>query len=334
MESMTPSPIWALILAGGDGRRLGTLTRNVQGVSTPKQYCSLNGGPSLLRLSIKRALRLVPAERIVVVVAEQHRRWWTRELAGFPHSNVVVQPTNRGTGVGILLPLLMMENMAPKATVMCLPSDHYIEDEEVLSESLLQASARAKVDCDKLTLLGIRPTAPDTGLGYLSALAGKESEIRPLLGFYEKPDREYAARLIQQGSVWNSGIVVGLLQAFLHLYSRHAPGLLRNLKPITKRWPDPQVPSPDLLNFYASHADVDFSRDILQRQPARLQMLMVPPCGWNDIGTPARLASTPTQSHDNLAPDLQASPFNLAAAFSTALAGRRSLSSLEALQSD
>jgi hypothetical protein len=92
------------------------------------------------------------------------------------------------------------------------------------------------------------------------------------------------------------------------------------------------------LNFYASHADVDFSRDILQRQPARLQMLMVPPCGWNDIGTPARLASTlhivPTQSHDNLAPDLQASPFNLAAAFSTALAGRRSLSSLEALQSD
>jgi mannose-1-phosphate guanylyltransferase len=293
MTNATPIPIWALILAGGDGRRLGALTTSVDGISTPKQYCSLDGGPSLLQLSLERAGRLVPPERTMVVVTEHHRRWWERQLSGLlPRSNIVVQPSNRGTGIGVLLPLLVLEKLSPKATVLCLPSDHYIAQEDVLASSLQQAIKLCAMNCDKLTLLGVPPGSPDVGLGYLTPSSGTEGDVRPLHRFVEKPDRDQAVRLIEEGSLWNSAMIVGLLQALLYLYPRHAPGLLTNLKPIVRAWPDSQVPSHALTAFYARHAEVDFSRDILQKQPARLQMLRVPPCGWNDVGTPTRLLTT------------------------------------------
>jgi hypothetical protein len=94
---------WVVILAGGDGRRLGSLTINTDGVSASKQYCSLNGGTSLLQLSLQRALRLVPRERIVLVVTEARRRCWQPNLFALRRSSGV--PSNRGTGLGILLPL-------------------------------------------------------------------------------------------------------------------------------------------------------------------------------------------------------------------------------------
>jgi mannose-1-phosphate guanylyltransferase len=276
----TPS-LWALILAGGDGR----------GVSTPRQYCSLKGGPSLLHLSLQRALRLVARERIIAVVTEPQRRWWEPQLADLPRSNVIVQPANRGTGIGVLLPLLVLEKTDPTASVICLPSDHYVADEETLAGSLRRAT-ELPISCDKLTLLGMRPSCADTGLGYLSPVCGRDDEVRALMGFFEKPDREQAARLIQAGSAWSSGIMAGLLKAVLYLYSRHVPRLLRNLRPIVRAWSNTAAPSISLIDFYARHAAVDFSRDVLQKQPARLQMLMVPDCGWNDVGTPTRLVTT------------------------------------------
>jgi mannose-1-phosphate guanylyltransferase len=238
-----------------------------------------------------------------------------------------VQPSNRGTGIGVLLPLLVIEKTEPKANVVCLPSDHYIAKEDVLARSLQRATAaRRGVDPDRLTLLGIRPSAPDTALGYLTA-SPDTGDVRPLLSFIEKPDREQAARLIRQGGVWNSGIIVGLLQAVFYLYSRHAPGLLRNLRPIVKAWSDPGVPCADLIAFYGKHDELDFSREMLQKQPARLQMLMVPPCGWSDIGTPARLVTTlrtvPRPAEDSTSS--AARPLDLSAALSSALAPEASV---------
>jgi len=119
-----------------------------------------------------------------------------------------------------------------------------------------------------------------------------------------------------------SGIMVGLLQAILYLYSRHAPGLLRNLRPIVGAWSDPVVPSAELVAFYGKRDEMDFSREILQKQPARLQVLMVPPCGWSDIGTPARLVTTlrtvPRQTADSASSSVRG--LDLAAALASALA--------------
>ena len=78
---------WALVLAGGSGTRLRSLTTLDRGVSVPKQYCSLNGGPSLLRHAVSRASMVVRADRVLVVVAESHRQWWQPELSELPAAN-------------------------------------------------------------------------------------------------------------------------------------------------------------------------------------------------------------------------------------------------------
>ena len=123
---------WAVVLAAGDGNRLRSLTTDSQGNSTPKQFCSLNGGPSLLQLALRRVARVAPSSRITTIVAAQHETWWRGELDFAPVSNVVVQPSNRGTAVGALLPLLRILARDPGANVVFLPSDHFVADEPTL----------------------------------------------------------------------------------------------------------------------------------------------------------------------------------------------------------
>ena len=82
--------LWVIVLAAGEGSRVRSVTKDLDGNSTPKQFYSANGESSMLRTTISRAARLVPRERIVTIVAEQHRLWWERDLADFPPANVIV----------------------------------------------------------------------------------------------------------------------------------------------------------------------------------------------------------------------------------------------------
>ncbi len=284
-------PAWVVILAGGEGRRLRSLSANSRGPSTPKQYCSLDGGQSLLQLSLQRAMGLVPRARIVTVVTEAHRRWWELELFAMRRSSMLVQPSQRGTGLGILLALLFIAKSDPDAAVLCLPSDHYVEDEAVLAKSLRQAMTSEAFASSKVTLLGIFPNAPDSGFGYLSPYPDSGIGMRPVRSFVEKPDRARAAQLIRAGSVWSTGIFSGRISQIVRLYARQHAGLMLDLSTIVENWSNPRVPSAALASFYARQPAMDFSHDVLQKHPDRLQFLCVSPCGWNDVGTPARLAA-------------------------------------------
>jgi mannose-1-phosphate guanylyltransferase len=282
--------IWAVILAGGDGQRLSALTRNANGVCTPKQYCSLNGGQSLLQLSLRRALAVTARKHIVTVVSEVHRRWWEREFLGSSYSPLIVEPCNRGTGFGVLLPLLLIARSDPDAGVIFIPSDHYVEHEDLLAEFLRHATAPETLESDKLTLLGITPNAPDTGFGYLFPAPDSGIGMRPVHRFIEKPDEAIAIELFRANSVWNSGIIAGRISQFLALYSHHTRQMVSGLTAIVEAWPDSRFPPAELASFYGRHLALDFSRDVLQKCPDNLQFLTVPPCGWNDVGTPVRLA--------------------------------------------
>lgn len=314
--------IWVVILAGGDGRRLGALTANADGISTPKQYCSLNGGPSLLQLSLQRALGITSRERIVTVVTETHRSWWERELFALHRCGVVVQPSNRGTGLGILLPLSVIAKSDPDAGVLCMPSDHYVEHESVLAEFLRQATAQEILDSDKLTLLGMSPHAPDSGFGYLCPAPDSGVGMRPVHRFIEKPDEPTAAALIRAGGVWSTGIFSGRIAEIARLYLPQSAGVLLDLNPIVRDWRDFRIPSAELASLYARYPALDFSRDVLQNHPDRLQYLTVPPCGWSDVGRPARLANTlwSLRSRNNRGTDSDSmrGAFNLATALDRA----------------
>src|SRR5271169_450762 len=128
--------IWAIVLAGGDGVRLRSLTIDSNGRAVPKQYCSLFGGPTLLQNALSRGQALAGRDRLCTVVADQHAKWWRDELRGLRRSNIIVQPESRGTAMGILLSVLWTLVRDPAAKLLFLPADHYVEHEARLAVAI------------------------------------------------------------------------------------------------------------------------------------------------------------------------------------------------------
>jgi len=277
------------VLAAGEGRRLSELIERRGGAAIPKQFCTIRGGPSMLQETLRRAERVVTPDRIVTVVAEQHREWWKHDLAGLPQSNVVVQPRNLGTGPGMLLPLLAIAERDLGAKVVVLPSDHSFENENAAVAAVRLAYDGLDAERESVVLLGITPDEPDSSLGWI--LPGRRSHgaLRRVERFVEKPDPEIAGGLMRLGGLWNSFILAARVSTLVELYLRTLPSLLEALSR-ARAW-DSQFPDVDAVRqAYARLEISDFSRDVLERSADSLRVLPVPPCGWSDLGTPERLA--------------------------------------------
>ena len=191
---------WAVVMAGGDGARLRTLTTTQDGVVIPKQYCSLGGSDCLLQAAVKRAQRVVTPAHVCSVVASQHRRWWSTALSPSSEANIFVQPQNKGTGYGIMLALLKLERINPAAIVTLLPADHYFKDEAQIVRVLRSAANMASEDRN-IYLLGTEPEGPDGELGYiLPAGLVPRNGAADVVGFTEKPEPSYARELIRLGA--------------------------------------------------------------------------------------------------------------------------------------
>jgi mannose-1-phosphate guanylyltransferase len=276
---------WALVLAAGEGTRLRSLTTDAHGNSTPKQFCSLNGGRSLLQLAFRRAARVVPSTRIITVVAAGHERWWRGETAGLPPENVVVQPENRGTAIGALLPLLRIQARDPNALVVMLPSDHFVAREELLASVMRVAVTEVAWRPERVVLLGIVPDEPDGGFGWIVPDDGARCEPRRVTRFVEKPPVALAAELMGAGGLWNSFILAAGVRTLLELFERSMPREVMRLRLALG-----PGRSAELAASYRDLPSRDFCRDLLELHQNRLAVLPVPRCGWNDLGTPERLA--------------------------------------------
>lgn len=274
---------WAVVLAAGEGRRLQSITVDERGEVVPKQFCSLDGGESLIQETMRRAGRIAGAARTVCVVAAEHRRWWERDLASFPRSRVVVQPNNRGTAAGILLPLIHLAGLDPDARVVFFPSDHYIDDEAMLAERIRRAVAELRRKPDSIILLGMSPDRPDPELGWI--LPGEEAGVglHRVVSFVEKPRVEVAGDLLLRGGLWNSFIFAGTVRTLVDLYRRRLPRLLEAFERASaggrEAWTE----------LYRDLETLDFSRELFQGSEASLRVLRVPCSGWSDLGTPDRI---------------------------------------------
>lgn len=310
---------WALVLAAGEGQRLRGLTTTCTGVAIPKQFCSLQDGPSLLDQAVQRAASAAAPERICAVVAAQHRRWWAEQLGVLPPKNIIVQPRNRGTGNGILLPLLKIIERDPNARITIFPADHYVSDEAQLGRSLRIAAdpqtagfARECAPPADILLLGITPRGPDPELGYIvprrDPVLFPTDRILAHLGverFVEKPPAALAGALVAGGALWNAFIIAADAQALVRLFEQHRPDVVAAMREAL-RCPaalpglqgatrDPRTaldPDSALAQLYEQLPAIDFSRDMLEGRERELRVLAVSECGWSDLGTPQRVAET------------------------------------------
>jgi mannose-1-phosphate guanylyltransferase len=280
---------WALVLAGGEGSRLQALTRLASGIAVPKQFCSLGHSGSLLHDAVTRASAVTSPERITVVVSEHHRRWWQGLDLRLPPGNLLSQPGNRGTAHGILLPLLRILHRDPDASLLVLPSDHYVSNELVLATSLREAMREVMRSPESILLLGMTAEEADPEFGYI--VAEGSGDIKAVREFVEKPDAIKARTLIARGGVWNSFIFAANGQRLLRRFEQTCPDLVGEMRHIVTRLPISAQTSA-LAELYARSPAIDFSREILQRSADSLHVLKVPACGWSDLGTPRRVIET------------------------------------------
>lgn len=277
---------WALVLAGGNGSRVRELT------GVPKQYCTFGTGKSLLRLTLERARGTVSPGCVMTVVDRSHQYWWLDELGDQPSANIVVQPTNRGTAVGILLPLLELWWRQPDANVVILPSDHGVGNETVLQEALGRALDEVCLFPEHLVLLGMTPSGPETSYGWIVPDAPANLRARRVRRFVEKPDVAAAEELFATGGLWSSFLLAGRLSTLLWQFQLALPQLLgeflASVRPGDTR-PEFADRGDGLHALYRNLPSWDFSRHVLERAARHLRVLTVPPCGWSDLGTPARL---------------------------------------------
>lgn len=282
-DNSQTSSIWALVLAGGQGSRLQGLTQDGQGTTVPKQFCSLKGGPSLLQEALQRAAAVAELPRLCTIVTEEHRQWWTPVLSSLPARNVIVQPQNRGTAFGILLPLVRIAERDPDATVVLLPADHYVRDEHVMAASLRRAAKLAASDRERIYLLGVEPDEPDTGLGYILPKSRSRDMAVPVAQFVEKPTENRARLLLEQGALWNIFILAGSVNALLGLFDRSYATTIAAMR---------DSGGASIATVYQNISSLDFSHDVLQGKESLLKVLAVPHCGWTDLGTPRSIGLT------------------------------------------
>lgn len=278
---------WVVVLAGGHGRRMRHLTVTPEGIPVPKQYCSLGHGPSLLHAALHRAGALAPPARVLVTVTREHRRWWRGLSAVMPMSNVLVEPRQRGTGIGILHAVAKILQRDPHAFITVLPSDHFFASEAMIASGLVEALRQARRFPRDVLLLGFQPQECDPDLGYIVPIESHTGEPRHVRRFVEKPGAELAASLASDGALLNSFIIVSSAQALLQLFDRRCRGAARRLRSFVAL--NPGAGDRQLSTLFRALPEIDFSRDVMSPDVARLRVLRIPGCGWSDLGTPARL---------------------------------------------
>jgi mannose-1-phosphate guanylyltransferase len=218
-----------VIMAGGRGTRFWPLSRT----SLPKQLLPLAGELSLLRATYERVAPLVGPQRVLVITSGDLAPAIADQLPELPPEHIVAEPVGRNTAPCAVLGMGLAARLDPDLPVALLPADHLILEPEVFREQLATAFARA-VAARGVVTLGIPPSRPETGFGYLEtgpAVAGAP-EVLTGVGFVEKPDRARAEAYVAGGRhLWNSGIFVWDAGAFAAAVAAHAPDIAACLEP-------------------------------------------------------------------------------------------------------
>lgn len=272
---------YAVILAGGSGTRFWPASRRLR----PKQLLSIAPGraESLIAGAVRRLAPLCPTERVFIATGEHLLAATEQALPGLPKSAFLGEPIARNTAPAIAWATLKVAQRDPKAVVVVVSSDQHIQDEAALLGALRRAASEAEQG--QIVTLGIAPTRPETGYGYLKQGTPSKPGVYTVERFVEKPDLETAKNYLARGGYyWNAGIFVFRADVMLAAVQRHMPSfyaMLLNLQLVLQTNPAQEAAATRALFETAPSISIDYA--IMEREP---DLRMVPcDAGWSDLGS-------------------------------------------------
>jgi len=272
-----PNDLYVIIMAGGRGTRFWPRSRR----SMPKQCLSLDGGRTLIQKTVDRVRPLAPAERVLVITAADMADAIAAQLPELPAENILVEPEGRNTAPCVGWGVVEVRRRAGgEAVIAVLPADHLIRDEDGLRGDLAAAAAAASAT-GALVTLGLTPTRPETGFGYLELGASVGDwggrTLREVARFVEKPDVVTAEAYLAGGNhLWNAGMFVFTVGAAVAAFEAHLPDMWSALSRLEQ--------APEALPaIYPTLEKISFDFGIMERAPRVITCPSSP--GWSDVGS-------------------------------------------------
>jgi mannose-1-phosphate guanylyltransferase len=277
----TQDHVYAVILAGGGGTRLWPKSRE----ATPKQFLKLTGKDTMMQVAANRVTKVVPWERVIVVTNEKYHADVKKQLPEIPEANIIAEPQKRDTALAMLVGALYAMSQDPEAIVINCASDHVVTDEREFVR-VMKAATEMVADQKYLASVGITPTFPSSGFGYIKI--GEEIKkidkglpVFKVDSFTEKPNAATAQAFISTGKYfWNANMYVWSAQALQQAFQEHMPEMyeattdLPNMKPA-----DFHHALPDIYEKSTS-----ISIDYAISEKADNLVLLPGDFGWNDVG--------------------------------------------------
>jgi mannose-1-phosphate guanylyltransferase len=282
---------WVLVLASGTAAPPGSPSSHAGSLSG-SPFAALLEPRSLLKATLARARRLVPRERILVLVDRAQKRLLGDSLEELPCNNVIVQPRDRGSAIDILLAYLTMLKRDPWARIVALPSYHYVHDEPALASTLLDVATPTGQTRNKVTLVGIHPEEADPELSYIVPGRWFEDGTRSVHCLVDSSDKASASEMVARGALWDSSIVAARAVVLLSVLRARMPDLVDQME-ITLAHGDGRddARASALEQLYARLPFVDFSRVVAEGAEPECRVIMSRRCGWSALGTARRVTA-------------------------------------------
>ena len=274
------------IMAGGVGSRFWPASTE----DTPKQFLDILGvGKSLLRLTFERFLKIVPADHILIVTNKRYKTLTQEHLPELPEKNILCEPSRNNTGPCVAYTALRLNAVDPEAVFVTAPADHVILKEDVFSEKIQQAFSFVENN-NAIVTLGIQPTRPDTGYGYIESDCKCEGDsddfsvgVCSVNAFKEKPDRNTAQQYLEAGNyLWNAGIFVWKAKDLIKSFKENAPDIIEVLSEDLDKY-NTENEQAYIDNVYPNTPSISVDYAILEK--ANNVFTIPADIGWSDLGT-------------------------------------------------
>ena len=271
---------YAIIMAGGNGERFWPISTPER----PKQFVTLFGGKPLIRHAMDRLRGLFPPERTLVITADRLVRQTLRALPGLPRANVIGEPCRRDTAAAVACACGLVKRLGGPEAVGCILTADQLMEPEVKFRRTLKHAIKAACRTDAIVTVGIRPTCPATGFGYVECgsriATGTSTEFHVVRRFVEKPDEKSAKRYLRSGRFcWNSGMFIWKASAMERAFAQHAPdiaGLIGKIERAKSVRATLKKAYPPLRSISVDYAVMEKARRVIV---ARSEF------AWDDVGS-------------------------------------------------